>query len=492
MGDSLTHKAVHGSAWSIVDVLLRQGIGFVISIVLARLLDPAAYGTIGVLMVFVVLSNVFVDSGFSAGLIRKTDKTPDDLSTAFWFNIAMGLLAYAVVFACAPLVASFFEDPSLCVLLRVLGLMIVFNSCNLVQNAILISSLRVKQIALITCISQVLTGAVAIFFAYKGYGVWALVGQQLCSSFLQMVLLILTTKWHPSFVFNRASFRYLWGFGSKLLLTNLIGNLFAQAYSFIIGKVLGKPELGLYNRSDHFAQQSVNVASNVINKSIVPYFAQCQKDPARLQENYLKVLNLLAFVAFPLMFMLAFCARPVFLILFGSKWEAAIPLFTILCLGYPFEIFSNLALQLIQVTGRSDWSLRLEFIKKPVYAAIIVATVFLGLKVIIIGKSVYMLVAMLINFAVASHLLGLSYLKGLRELLKYAGLVLVVMFPLHFAISAISTNIWLQIVAFPLLSAAAYLGLCCILKLPVLILAKKAFAELFRYKNLLSCKNFNS
>ena len=197
MSDSLTKKTVKSSVWSIIDVLLRQGISFIISIVLTRLLSPSDYGTIGMLMMFIAVSNVFIDSGFSAGLIRKIDRTEEDLSTAFIFNIIVGSLVYLLLFYISPLVAQFFDDSTLCTYLRVLGLILIINSFNLVQNAILIYTMQIRLLTIISALSQISTGTVAILFAYNGYGIWALIIQQLVASLITALLLFFKTGWKP-------------------------------------------------------------------------------------------------------------------------------------------------------------------------------------------------------------------------------------------------------------------------------------------------------
>lgn len=210
MSDSLTKRTLKSSVWSIIDIIIRQGVGFVVSVILARLLTPSDYGTIGLIIIFITLSNVFVDSGFSSALIRKIDRTEDDLSTAFIFNVIVAIFIYVLLYIGAPYIALFFDNPSLTLLLRVLGCVLIINSLNLVQNAILIYSMQIKQLAIITSVSQITTGILAVFFAYCGYGVWALVLQQLFAATIQTVLLAFMTKWHPRFIFAKKSFSYLW------------------------------------------------------------------------------------------------------------------------------------------------------------------------------------------------------------------------------------------------------------------------------------------
>lgn len=477
MSESLSRKTVRSSVWSIADVMFRQGAGFVISVILARLLTPSDYGTVGMMTIFITIANVFVDSGFSSGLIRKIDRTNEDLCTAFYFNIVVGVLVYAVLFLTSPLIASFFNIPELSVYLRVLGLVLIFNSLNMVQNAILISSMRIKQLTMVSAISQVSTGAIAIALAYRGWGVWALIFQQLFASFFQAILLVIMTRWRPRLIFERKSLQYLWGFGSKLLAATLIGNIFSQAYSFVIGKVLGKRDLGLYSRSDQFAVQPSKVITNIINKALVPSLAACQNDLGRLQHNYQKCVEIISFLIFPLMFSLGIAAGPLFKVLFGAKWDDAIPLFQILCFGYSIDIFSTLSLNLMQVMGRTDYTLKLEFIKKPFYGVIIIITIFYGLKAIVIGKAFYCLIAALINLSVVKNLLRYSYWKQILDIFKYAVIAMTVLIPSYALVSLISTNSLFRLISFPILGIGIYAMLSYKFKFRVIEYARQIKAK---------------
>lgn len=473
MAESLSKKTFRSSFWSIIDIVFRQGIGFIISVILARLLSPSDYGVVGMMTIFIVIANVFVDSGFSSGLIRKIDRTEDDLSTAFYFNILIAVIVYTILFITSPFIASFFNISELTLYLRVLGLVLIFNSLNMVQNAILIANMRIRQMTLVSAISQISTGIIAIILAYNGWGVWSLIIQQLFAAIFQSILLSITTRWKPKFVFKKKSFHYLWGYGSKLLTANLIGNIFAQAYSFVIGKVLGKKDLGLYSRSDQFAMQPSNIVCNIINKALVPSLAQCQNDLQRLKKNYQKCAEIISFFIFPFMFTLGLMAEPLFKILFGAKWDGAIPLFQILCFGYSFDIFSNLSLSLIQIMGRTDYTLKLEFFKKPFYAIIIAITIFYGLKVIVLGKAFYSLLAALINLSVVRTLLKYNYLKQILDIFKYAILSIAILSPTYFIVNYISSNKIIKLIVFPIFGIGSYLFISYKLKIRAIEYAKQ-------------------
>lgn len=470
---SLTDKTFKSSLWSIVDVLLRQGIGFLISIVLARLLMPSDYGTIGILMIFIAISNVFVDSGFSTGLIRKLDRTKDDLSTAFVFNIAVGTIVYCILFITAPVIASFFNNQELVLLLRVLGLILIINSFNLVQNAILIYTMRIRQLTIISAIAQVSTGTVAIALAYAGWGVWSLILQQIFSASLTTILLFAKTGWLPKITFNKKSFNYLWSFGSKLLITNLISTICGQMYSFFIGKYMGKRDLGLYTRADSFSRQPLNIFNNIINKALVPSLAACQNDADRLRYNYKKCIEVMSFVGFPVMFCLSAVSSPLFNLLFGKKWEEAIPLFQILCIGFAISIVGGVTLQLIQVMGRSDYTLKLELVKKPIFIIFVIIGCSIGIKGIVVFSALYELVGTLINLSVVHTLLHYSYHRQLFDILKYLLLAVLIYIPSLVMVNCLVISDILLVLFIPLIYFVCYLVFSYITHIKGLIYIKE-------------------
>lgn len=468
MSESLSKKTFKSSIWSIIDVLLRQGLSFIISIILARLLSPSDYGTIGLLMIFISFAQIFVDSGFASGLIRKVDRTENDLSTAFFFNIGVGIIVYLILFAIAPLAADFFNNQDLTVLLRVLGLVLVINSFNLVQNAILIYTMRIKQLATASACAQISTGICAIILAYRGFGVWALIIQQLASALFTCIFLNIATKWKPKLIFNKSSFQYLWKFGSRLLAAQILGTIFNQAYPLIIGKFLGKHNLGLYTRSQQFAQQPNNILSNIIQKSLVPSLVECQNNLERLRQNYQKCVEVIAFISFPLMMCLAAVGRPLFLFLFGQKWVEAIPIFQILCLGFAVDIFSTISLNLMQIMGRTDYTLKLEIIKKSVCAIFIAVSCSFGFKGIVIGTALYYLAACLMNLSVVQFLLHYNYFKQLADIFKYALITVLFLLPLYLLIKKMFGEGLILLFCLPILFAVCYFCFCYLFKVPVI------------------------
>lgn len=417
--DNAKQKSVKGTAWSFADNFLTIGCSFAIGVVLARLLSPSDYGTVGVLSIFLSMANVFVDCGFGTAIIRKKNRSQEDMSTAFFFNIGIGLAVYIVLFSISPLVADFFRIPILKVLLRVLALCVFFNSLSIVQVAQFTANLKIKTIATVNVCTQLPMGLVGIYFAYQGFGVWTLVIQQVGSSLLKTILLWMLSKWRPSLVFNKESFRYLYNFGWKLLSANLMGTFFNEIYSFFIGRFIGASQLGLYSKANHLAAQPRQILANVINRVVLPIMVETQGDTDRVRSVYSRLIQMVCFVVFPVYFLLFTIARPLILFLWTDKWEGTVVLFMICCAGFCWGPISNLNFSLLQLLNRTDLTLKLEFLKKPICLILLLCGVPFGLIGIVVSASVYNIVAAIVNMYPTKRLLNYGYMLQFKDILKY-------------------------------------------------------------------------
>lgn len=467
-------KSVKGTVWSFADNFMTIGCSFVIGVVLARLLTPSDYGTVGVLSIFLSMSNVFVDCGFGTAIIRKKDRTQDDMSTAFYFNVGVGLAVYLVLFAISPLVADFFRMPILKLLLRVLALCVFFNSLSIVQTAQFTASLKIRTIATVNVCTQVPMGLVGIYFAYQGLGVWTLVIQQVGSSLLKTILLWMLSKWRPSLVFNKESFKYLYNFGWKLLSANLLGAFFNEIYSFFIGRFIGASQLGLYSKANHLASQPRQILANVINRVVLPIMVETQGDTDRVRSVYSRLIQMVCFIVFPVYFLLFTIAKPLILFLWTAKWEGTIVLFMICCAGFCWGPISNLNFSLLQLLNRTDLTLKLEFFKKPICLILLLCGVPFGLKGVVISASAYNIVAAIINMYPTKRLLNYSYLLQFKDILKYLAVAVCSVAIAYVCSCCISNNI-AAICVGSVVYLIAYLAICGLLKL-------RAFYE---FKNII-------
>ena len=288
--DNFKDKVIKGTLWSFLEAFARQFISFLLGLILARLLFPSDYGLIGMLMFFIAICQVFIDCGFANALICKKDRDDKDFSTAFYFNLIIGVVAYLILFIIAPYVAEFYNEPILKSLLRVVALSVVFNSLSIVQNAILTATLKMRLLTVVSVISQIIAGIVGVILAYSGFGVWALAIQSVGGSFMTMLTLWIVTKWRPRESWSNASFKYLWGFGSKMLFVGLISNAYSNIHSMLIGKFFNKNQLGLYSKSYNLSRIIPNTLYLALNKVSLPSFSSISDD--NIYCNHMQLLNI--------------------------------------------------------------------------------------------------------------------------------------------------------------------------------------------------------
>lgn len=415
--DSLKQKTTKGLFWSSVERFSNQGMSFFFSVILARLLSPSDYGIIAMVTIFFAVAQSFVDSGFSNALVRKTDRREEDLSTCFYFNIGVGIVAYIVLFLIAPLVASFYNQPILSPIIRITGLGVVLNSLCVVQQALFTIKIDFKSQAKVTLSATIISGIVGVVLAYQGNGVWALVWQGVVMTLARMALLWLMSKWRPTTGFSKSSFNYLFGYGSKLLASGLLDTIYNNIYPIVIGKFYTPAQLGNYSRALSFAQLPSSNITSILQRVTFPVLSTIQDDIPRLQANYRRLLKLSAFIVFPLMMGLAAVAFPLIRVVLTPKWEGCSLYLQIICFALMLYPIHAINLNLLQVKGRSDLFLRLEVIKKIVGVCIMCITIPLGITAMCIGMVVSSLISLFINTYYTGKLINIGCLKQIRDLL---------------------------------------------------------------------------
>lgn len=339
-------SAKKATLWSFFERFSTQGVAFIIGIILARLLTPHDYGVVGLMSIFLMLSNVFIDSGFGNAIIRKENIQDQDLSTAFIFNTGVGVSIYLVLVISSPYIALYFDEPILGVLVKIAGFNVVLNSICIVPVALLTAKLNIRIQAVASVISQLIAGILAIYLAFKGYGVYALVVQTVVSNIIKSVILWGAIKWRPTINFSMPSLSYLWNFGSKLLAANLIGTIFNEIYSVLIGKYIGKDDLGYYSKSSQLNNSINNVNGGVIQKVCLPLLSRYQNDTNLLRENFRYVMKLLVFYTAPLASVLCFTSRDIVTIIWTEKWIESAYMFSVLITASIWIPISSLSLML--------------------------------------------------------------------------------------------------------------------------------------------------
>lgn len=417
MSESLKQKTAKGVLWSSVERFSIQIIQFVLGLVMARILSPHDYGLVGMILVFTSIAQTFVDSGFSNALIRKQNKTEVDYSTAFYFNVIVGLVAYFILFFLSPFIARFYNEPLLELLTKAISINVFINSLGIVQRARYSIKVDFKTQAKATTTSVLISGIIGLWMAYSGYGVWAIVGQSVIRSALNVLLLWIFAKWLPLFQFSWSSFREMWSFGYKLLLSGLLNTIYNDIYKLIIGRVFSAQDLGNYTRAHQFAAfPSINI-DGILSRVTYPILSSIQDDDVRLKRVYRKYLKLSAFVVFPLMVGLSALAEPLIIYILTDKWSSAIILLQIICFSMMWYPIHAINLNLLQVKGRSDLFLKLEIIKKIIGVAILCITVPIGLVAMCIGGIFSSILCLAVNTHYTGKLINVGFWLQMRDLL---------------------------------------------------------------------------
>ena len=461
---SVASKSFYGVIWSAIERFSLQGTHFVIGVILARLLSPSDFGMIGMLSIFLSVSQTFIDCGFSNALIRQKDASVKDYGTAFIINFIIGLLAFVTLFFAAPFVASFYKMPDLLPVMRVVSITLVINALFTVHKVKLTRNVDFKTQSKASFCSALISGVLGIVLAYNGFGVWSLVYQTVCNSVLNLVLMTALLKWFPKPVFSKESFHALFGFGSKLLVASIISSIYSNLYNIVIGKQFSARSLGYYSRADQLGNFPSQNVAGILSRVTYPILSQLQDDAERLKGIYVKYLQIACFVVFPLMMGLAALAKPFVILLLGEKWLPSVILLQILCFGLMLDPICNINLNLLYVKGRSDLVLKLEIIKKTIAVTILVVSLPFGLIGLCIGRSCYGVVATLLNMTYTRRFIDLS-MWGQAKLILPSLLLSLFMAAGSFGITLLNFNYGLQLAFGIIAGIILYTGLAKIFKM---------------------------
>lgn len=465
MASDLKSKAITGTAWSFVERFSTQFVQFVITIIMARLLTPTDYGLIGMLAIFISLSQVFIDGGFSSALIQRKDRDENDFSTVFYINVGISIILYLVLFALAPLISDFYAQPLLCQIIRIYSLNLVINAFAGVTKTILTIRLDFKTQSKISLLSAILSGICGIGAAYYGLKVWALVVQSLTMAIFNVLFSFSFVRWFPNKSFSRVSFNKLFSFGSKLLIASIISSVYDNIYMLVIGKEFHAKDLGYFSRSKSFTSLVSANIGGIITAVSYPVLSEVQSSKDELLNIYKRYIQLSAFIIFPLLMTLCGVASPLIRVLLTDKWEECIIILQILCFADLFTGLTQVNLNLLKVVGRSDLVLRLEVIKKTIAVIILVITIFLhNLILMCVGLVVYAFIAFYINTYYTNRLLQYGYFKQVKDFCPYLIISIIIMFLAILVTKITTTPVISLCVAIPL-CVSVYLAVCKILNL---------------------------
>lgn len=413
MAESVTHKAVSSIFWTTIDRLGALSIQFLVTMVLARVLSPSDFGLVGMLSLFMAIGSLLVESGFSHSLIQKENISNDDYSTVFTLNICIGLVLYGIFFLSAPCIASFFGEPQLRDLSRVVFLMFPINSLYVVHLAKLTRELRFRIIARISILSALVSGTTGICIVWAGYGIWALVFQQLSLYMSRMVLYWIATRWKPSTFFSWSSFHSLWRFGMNLLYTGLITTTFDNIYVFLVGKFFSLRTTGFFNQAWQLGTMLPSLITGVVSKAMFPIFCQVHQD--KLKETVRQTLTMNLFISIPVMFAVLVIASNMFTVFYSEKWLPSVPLFQILCIYGAFMPIRVVNTDAIKSQGNSKLYLHLEMLQRILVVASIILTVRQGVEVLLWGRTVACIIALCLDMYLCGRYTGYSIGEQLKD-----------------------------------------------------------------------------
>jgi O-antigen/teichoic acid export membrane protein len=417
-------KVLNNFLWRFLERCGAQGVTFIVSIVLARLLDPSVYGTIALVTVFTTIMQVFVDSGMGTALIQKKDADDLDFSSVFWFNLAMCSVLYGVMFMIAPLIAAFYKEPELTSIVRVLSLILVISGVKNVQQAYVSRHMMFKRFFFSTLGGTVGAAIVGIAMAYLGYGVWSLVAQMLFNATVDTMILWITVKWRPKKCFSIDRLKCLFSYGWKLLLSSLIDTVYNDLRQLIIGKIYSSSDLAQYNRGKQFPQLIVTNINTSIDSVLLPTMSKAQDDPAVVKSMTRRSIKTSTYIMMPFMVGLAVCAEPLVDLILTEKWLPCVFFLRIFCFTYAFYPIHTANLNAIKAMGRSDLFLKLEIIKKIVGVIAIASTMFISVEAMAWSLLITSLLSQIINAAPNKKLMNYSYLEQLKDMLPQIGLSL--------------------------------------------------------------------
>lgn len=416
--DQINRKSVLSNLfWRFSERTAAQGVSFVVSIVLARMLTPEDYGLVGLITVFISIATVFVSSGFGSALIQKENVTQTDYSSVFFFSIVMGVVMYVSLFFTAPVIANFYKEPSLISIIRVLALSLIIGGINSVQQAYVSRTMQFKRFFYSTIIGTAISAIIGIYMAYRGAGVWALVAQTLSNQIIDTCILWFTVKWRPTLEFSMSEMKKMFKYGWKLLFSTLIDTVYNNLYSLVIGKFYSAKDLGYYNRGRNIPNIVITNINGSIQSVMFPAFSNCQGDKVKLKSMVRRSIVTSTYIIMPAMIGLAAVAEPLTVLLLTEKWLPSVPFMQFSCFILAFWPIHTTNLQAINAVGRSDIFLKLEIIKKIIGFSIMIISIPYGLYTMMVGSCFSAIISSFLNASPNKKLLNYGYREQIKDIL---------------------------------------------------------------------------
>lgn len=465
--------------WSAVNRFSTQAIQFVVSLVIARLVAPSEFGLIAMLSIFISISQVFVDSGFNNALIQKQGRTNIDYSTIFYFNVGIAVALYLILFWGAPLIASFYGHPILIPLTRWVAISIIISSLTLIQRTRMTIEHDFKTQAIIAVASVIVSGVIGIGCAIKGFGVWALVAQNLSLGLVSLVLFWFLSNWKPLLVFSMDSFRSLFSFGSKILASGILNAIYTNLYNLVIGKVYTSDDLGYFSKANSITQMPTSSIAMTFQGAIYPFLCEAQDEEERLKNMFLTYTKMICFVVSPIVVLVLVLAEPFVIAILTEKWLPVVPLIQILIIAYSLYPLCYINCQTLNVRGRSDLFLKTDLIVKGISVVILACSIPFGIKVMCWSMVLFYLINYIIVTYNVKKVINTSLFEQIKAILPVA-LVSTAVGAVTFLFLHFINNSWLQLVIGVTLYLLLYYAVVSIFKMREIELFKKYVNQIIK------------
>lgn len=450
--------------WKFAERIGAQGVNLIVSIVLARILMPEDYGIVALVTIFITISNVFIESGLPTALIQKKDADDLDFSSVFYFNIMISIVLYLIIFIASPLIAKFYNNMQLIPVLRVLSISVLIAGVKSVQHAYVSRKMIFKKFFISTSIGTIGSAIVGVWMAYNGYGVWALVTQQLLNTTVDTIMLWITVKWRPIFKFSFERLKNLYKYGWKMLCSGLIDAVYNELYGLAIGKIYTSEQLAYYNKANQFPKLITVNVNGSISSVMLPALSNEQDNKEKIKSMMRRTIKTSSFLLFPLMFGLAAVAEPLVKLILTDKWLPAVPLMQLLCISYALWPIHTVNLQAISAMGRSDIFLKLEIIKKIIGVIALLISIPFGIEVMVIVQIITSVISTFINSAPNRKLLNYNYGEQVKDILP-ALILSFIMAIIVICLNFLNIKIWLKLLLQIVLGGIIYIISAYLLKL---------------------------
>lgn len=403
--------------WKFTERIGAQLVQFIVQILLARLLLPEEFGIVVIVIIFINIASILVQQGFSMALVQKSDPDNIDYSTVFYINLCVASIMYLLLYVTAPYIAVFFKQDAVTTVLRIVSITLFLGAIISIQTSYLVKRMEFKKQFLSTFVATIISGAISVVMAYKGFGVWALVTQQILSQVIIVIVLSVIVKWRPTLVFSISRAITLFSYGWKLLLSSLIDALYNNSRSIIIGRMYDANMLAYYNRGEQFPSLLVTNINGSIQSVIFPTLVAYKEDIQKVKSIVRRAVTLSSFFVFPIMTGLAATAEPIVRIILGDKWLDSVIFIQIACAYFIFWPIHTANLQAINAIGRSDIFLKLEIVKKTLGIIILICTIPFGIYAIALGLVLASFISIVINASPSKKLLNYGYFEQIKDLL---------------------------------------------------------------------------